>query len=200
MSLAARALIYHEGYHEGVMESPSESVDYLGPRVIAENVTVTQHGSLTTVRIPFAVGTNGHLHLNGTGGCKLCCNTTFTAGAEGVRAEFSNPSSPVALVDPDQEQAKVHKTETFVIDSEVGVLTATIPGWNSSAGRVEVQFLFDNAPQCAVYNGRLSGPDSIYAPHKHFGIVAQSWRGNVTISSGDGKHTATAVSTDSDSD
>ena len=87
--------------------------------------------------------------------------------------------------------AKVYKTETFVIDAEAGVLTATIPNWTSSAGRAEVRFLFDNAPQCAVYNGALSGPDSVYAgPHKHLGIVAQSWRGNVTISPGDEHHAA----------
>jgi hypothetical protein len=107
-----------------------------------------------------------------------------------MHAGFSNPSSPVALVDPDQA-AKVYKTETFVIDAEAGVLTATIPNWTSSAGRAEVRFLFDNAPQCAVYNGALSGPDSVYAgPHKHLGIVAQSWRGNVTISPGDEHHAA----------
>jgi len=62
-----------------------------------------------------------------------------------------------------------------------GVLTATIPGWRASSGVTEVQFLFDNFPQCAVYSGALSGPDAIYAEVKHFGLVAESWRGNVTV-------------------
>ena len=44
----------------------------------------------------------------------------------------------------------------------------------------KVRFLFDNAPLCAVYNGELSGPDSVYATVKHYGLVAQSWRENVT--------------------
>ena len=49
------------------------------------------------------------------------------------------------------------------------------------SGVVEVRFLFDNFPQCALYSGALSGPDSYYAKVQHFGIVAQSWRGNVTV-------------------
>ena len=46
----------------------------------------------------------------------------------------------------------------------------------------EVRFLFDNRPDCALYNGVLSGPDSYYAAVPHYGIVAQSWRGIVTVS------------------
>ena len=61
------------------------------------------------------------------------------------------------------------------------MLTATIPGWRASSGVTEVQFSFDNFPQCAVYSGALSGPDAIYAEVKHFGLVAESWRGNVTV-------------------
>jgi hypothetical protein len=50
-----------------------------------------------------------------------------------------------------------------------------------SSGRAEVRFLFDDFQQCAVYNGVLSGPDSVYASVPHLGIVAESWRGNVTV-------------------
>jgi hypothetical protein len=50
-----------------------------------------------------------------------------------------------------------------------------------TSGRAEVRFLFDDFQQCAVYNGALSGPDSVYASVPHLGIVAESWRGNVTV-------------------
>ena len=32
-----------------------------------------------------------------------------------------------------------------------------------------------------VYSGVLSGPDAYYAQVEHFGLVAESWRGNVTV-------------------
>ena len=93
------------------------------------------------------------------------------------------PTSPVALLDraSSTDSGKVYKTATFVVDAGRGVLTATIPGWKASAGVVEVRFLFDNFPQCALYSGALSGPDAVYAKVQHFGLVAQSWRGNVTV-------------------
>ena len=179
LALINRALIYHE------------EIDYVGPRVIAERVTVTtvtdrKSGAVhTTVRIPFSVGTNGNLHLNGTGGCTTCCNGTTSVSphsSSNLAAGRSNPSSPVGLLDPTiGTGAKVYKTQTFVVDAATSVLTATIPGWQAASEVAEVQFLFDNFPQCAVYSGALSGPDSYYAEVKHFGLVAESWRGNVTI-------------------
>ena len=98
-----------------------------------------------------------------------------------VTAEFSNPNSPVALAEPGST-SKVYHTQTFVVDAAAGVLRATLPGWKPPpSGIVEVRLLFDNFPQCALYSGALSGPDSYYAKVQHFGIVAQSWRGNVTV-------------------
>lgn len=182
LSLLNRAIVY------------KEELDYQGPQVMASNVSVVQVTQssgdiLTTVVIPFIVGANGHLHLNGTGGCDICCGGArvaaryMTNDTEVLDADTrSNASSPVAILDPDASgEQKVTKTGTFHIDSAQGILTATLSGWTTTAGRAEVRFLFDNAPQCAVYNGLLSGPDSVYAPIKHFGIVAQSWRGNVTV-------------------
>ena len=181
LALVNRALVYRE-----------PGVDYRGPRVIAHQVTVTtttsrtsggvaSKGTHTTVRIPFLVGTQGHLHLNGTGGCTICCHGNSSFAEAGAHA--SNPSSPVALLDPDGRA--LYKTETFVVDAAAGVLTATIPGWQApSSGVAEVRFLFDNFPQCALYSGVLSGPDAVYADVPHFGLVAESWRGNVTVNTG----------------
>jgi hypothetical protein len=183
LSLVNRALIY------------KDDIDFLGPQVIASKVSVTQvtranGGVHTSVVIPFTTGRNGWLHFNGTGGCSICCSgggsnadSVAATGGLGASDRFSNQSSPVVLLDPDLvgTTPKVYKTETFEVDPITGVLTATLPGWNTSAGRAEVRFLFDNSPQCALYNGRLSGPDSVYAAVKHLGIVAQSWRGNVTV-------------------
>ena len=179
LALINRALIYHE------------EIDYAGPRVIAERVTVTtvtdkKSGAVhTTVKIPFSVGTGGNLHLNGTGGCTACCNGTTSVSphsSSNLAVRRSNPSSPVGLLDATiGTGAKVYKTQTFVVDAATSVLTATIPGWQAASKVAEVQFLFDNFPQCAVYSGILSGPDAYYAHVKHFGLVAESWRGNVTI-------------------
>ena len=107
-----------------------------------------------------------------------CCAGAFggTAGADA-----SNPNSPVALAEPGAT-SKVYHTQTFVVDAATNVLRATLPGWEAPAsGVVEVRCLFDNYPKCALYSGALSGPDSYYAKVQHFGIVAQSWRGNVTV-------------------
>lgn len=179
LALINRALIYHE------------AIDYVGPRVIEEKVTVTtvtdkkSGAAHTTVRIPFAAGTGGHLHLNGTGGCTSCCNGTASVSphsSSNLGVRLSNPSSPVGLLDPAiGSGAKVYKTQTFVVDAATSVLTATIPGWRATSKVAEVQFLFDNFPQCAVYSGVLSGPDAYYAQIEHFGLVAESWRGNVTV-------------------
>lgn len=186
VALLVRGLIYRE------------NLDYAGPKVIADKVAVTQTAGngdnagqpLTTVVIPFEVGANGFLHLNGTGGCTVCCGGAGDGSAVGLghgkhRYNMSNPSSPVALVDPDAPlvngTAKAVKTQTFEVDAKTGTLIATLPGWHSTTGKVEVRFLFDNAPQCAVYNGELSGPDSYYASTPHFGIVAQSWRAHLTV-------------------
>jgi hypothetical protein len=178
LALINRALIYQE------------KIDYVGPRVIAERVAVTtvtdkKSGAVhTTVRIPFAVGTGGNLHLNGTGGCTTCCNgtTSVSPHSSNLGVRRSDPSSPVGLLDPAiGTGAKVYKTQTFVVDAATSVLTATIPSWQATSKVAEVQFLFDNFPQCAVYSGMLSGPDAYYAQVKHFGLVAESWRGNVTI-------------------
>jgi len=190
LSLAVRALVYKE----------QPAVAYLGPSVIAAKVTVTTSadGRLTTVLIPFVVGSGGGLHLNGTGGCNGSASPTpppatrsadngapegCCAGAFGgtAGADASNPNSPVALAEPGAT-SKVYHTQTFVVDAATNVLRATLPGWEAPAsGVVEVRFLFDNYPKCALYSGALSGPDSYYAKVQHFGIVAQSWRGNVTV-------------------
>ena len=201
ISLAVRALVYKEG------------VEYSGPSVRSHEVTVTTSsgGKLTTVTIPFDVGSGGHLHLNGTGGCGapsspsppptlpthggaggagVAAGATCCAGALGgtastaAAAELSNPNSPVALAEPGST-SKVYHTQTFVVDAAAGVLRATLPGWKPPpSGVAEVRFLFDNFPQCALYSGALSGPDSYYAKVQHFGLVAQSWRGNVTVKMG----------------
>lgn len=177
LALVNRARVYHE-----------TGVDDRGPRVLAEKVTVTsvtdtKSGAVhTTVVIPFDVGTDGHLHLNGTGGCTACCNGS-SATILAADMSMSNPSSPVGLLDPAAATtaAKLYKTQTFTVDAAAAVLTATIPGWHASTDVAEVQFLFDNFPQCAVYSGELSGPDAVYATVQHFGLVAESWRGNVTV-------------------
>ena len=193
VSLAVLALLFKE-----------PNVDYLGPSVIAGKVTVTTSGGskLTTVLIPFKVGSGGHLHLNGTGGCNGSASPSSPpawptdngasasagagaggccAGALGGTAGESNSNSPVALAQPGTT-SKVYHTQTFVVDAATNVLRATLPGWKAPAsGVVEVRFLFDNFPKCALYSGALSGPDSYYAKVQHFGLVAQSWRGNVTV-------------------
>lgn len=189
VSLAVRALVYKE-----------VGVEYRGPSVIAEEVTVTTSagGTLTTVSIPFKVGAGGHLHLNGTGGCNGTASPSpppawgphvlsngagggCCAAALGGTAGESSPNSPVALAEPGTA-SKVYHTQTFVVNATTNVLLATLPGWKAPAsGVVEVRFLFDNFPKCALYSGALSGPDSYYAEVQHFGIVAESWRGNVTV-------------------
>jgi hypothetical protein len=169
VSLLVRGIIY------------KEAVDFLGPRVIAENVTVTETTgdaagvSQTTVMIPFDPGTNGDLHMNSTGGFPTGCESSSNSSA-----------SPVELVDLDAPLApganpKVIKTMSWTMNPSTNVLTAVLPGWQSIGGHVEVRFLYDNDPTCAVYNGLKSGPDSVYSSTPHLGLVAQTWRGNVTV-------------------
>lgn len=151
--------------------------------------------------IPFRVGSGGHLHLNGTGGCNGSASPTpppvwlasgAGAGAGGCcggalggtgTASESNGNSPVALATPGGVTSTVYHTQTFGVDATTNILRATLPGWKPSPSAVvEVRFLFDNFPKCALYSGALSGPDSYYAsPVQHFGLVAQSWRGNVAV-------------------
>lgn len=178
LALINRALVYHE------------EIDYVGPRVITDKVTVTtviekkSGAAHTTVRIPFSVGASGNLHLNGTGGCTACCSGTSSLSphSSGLGVGHSNSSSPVGLLDPAVgSAATAYKTQTFVVDAATNTLTATVPGWQATSTVAEVQFQFDNFPQCAVYSGMLSGPDAYYAQVQHFGLVAESWRGNVTI-------------------
>lgn len=145
LALINRALIYHE------------AIDYVGPRVIEEKVTVTtvtdkkSGAAHTTVRIPFAASTGGHLHLNGTG----CCTTLlqrhhFCVSSQLLksRGEAQQPVVSRGLLDPSAigSGAKVYKTQTIV-----SVVTATIPGWRSTSKVAEVQFLFDHFPQCALW-------------------------------------------------
>lgn len=161
-------------------------IDYLGPSVIVSGVRVVQStGSsgepVTTVTLPFDVGANGFLHLNGTGGYPNgCISPNETARIGDVTGYAGNPVSPVGVVDWDAAGSApvVVKSTTFHV---VGTtLVAVFPGWKSTNGRVQVQFLFDDHPLCALYNGELSGPDSVYAANPHLGVVAQSWRGNIT--------------------
>ena len=83
---------------------------------------------------------------------------------------------------PDDASGKILHATSFSLNTTANTLTASLsPALVTKKNRVEVRFLFDNAPLCAVYNGELSGPDSVYATIKHYGIVAQSWRANVTV-------------------
>lgn len=147
LSLAARAIVHGDA-----------SVDYRGPYLQPSAITVTRVGKEgVVVRLPFAVGSNGFLHLNGTAVCTRCCEAW----------------SPLSLLDPDAPaQAPVLLNVSVVRGDTVVGTAAKFP---SSKGRALVQFQFDDTSQCAVYNGARSGPNS------HNGIVAESWRGNVTM-------------------
>jgi len=172
VALVARRLVYNQTV-----------VDDQGPRVLSAAVAQAAAGGATTVTLTFDVGTNGQLHQNGTGGCTACCNASDVF----KRADY------VGLVDPDRVVPAggapvVTKATTVKINGGTAGGAATVVavvaagGWNATKGRAEVQFLFDNHPECALYNGILSGPDSYYAATPHYGIVAQSWRGIVSVS------------------
>jgi len=108
------------------------------------------------------------LHTAGLAVCNECCNGTGGAG------------SPVTFSDPDagsllHPASKVFAS-SFEVDSVTSTLVASVPSFQSSQGRVQVEFLFENAPQCGVYNGKGGFND-------HQGIVGQSWRVNTTLPS-----------------
>lgn len=147
LALAALALVYG-----------NSSVDYRGPHVQVANVTARRVGARgVEVRVPFDVGSNGFLHMNGTAVCTKCCASW----------------SPLLLHDPDQPA----QAATLLSASVVGAntLVGTVDSFRSSKGRALVLFQFDDTSECALYNGHSSGPNS------HNGIVAESWSGNVTL-------------------
>eukprot|EP00038_Savillea_parva_P012428 m.204622 g.204622 ORF g.204622 m.204622 type:complete len:582 (-) comp22593_c0_seq1:66-1811(-) len=158
LSLAIRSMVYND-----------TSLETSGPTVMASSVKVVVTPSSTTVTIPLDPGANGHVHFNGTGGCSACCNG-------------SSLSAPVGVMDHGAPKPVVVKADSYTLDTSTAVLTAVFASLDVSGTALEVQFQFDNFPQCAVYNGQLSGPDSVYAATPHFGLVANSWRGNVTVS------------------
>jgi hypothetical protein len=46
--------------------------------------------------------------------------------------------------------------------------------FSSSKGRIQVEFLFEDAPLCGVYNGDGGA-------NEHMGVVATAWRVNTTL-------------------
>lgn len=63
------------------------------------------------------------------------------------------------------------------VDAASSTLTASLaPGtaFVSSKGRVQVEFLFENAPLCGVYNG-------VGGANDHAGVVATPFRVNATL-------------------
>ena len=176
-----------------VMRGEAE-VDYRGPAVLPSKTVLEQGAVSTRVVLAFDVGSNGYLHLNDTAACNHTApkpnasSSPATATAPALLCCTSpgkaNANAPVQFRDPDAIGAKAsvatHAT-AWTLDSGAGTLTATLsPPLHSEKGRIEVRFLFDDAPLCALYNGDLSGPDSYYAAVPHFGVVAQSWRANLT--------------------
>ena len=183
LSLAMRAIMRGE-----------TGVDYKGPTVIASKTSfVSQSKTKTSVTLTFDVGSNGFLHFNDTALCNKSSvppNLTKTAATMAAPRSLvccastgqPNHFAPVQFRDPDDASGKILHATSFSLNTTANTLTASLsPALVTKNNRVEVRFLFDNAPLCAVYNGELSGPDSVYATIKHYGIVAQSWRANVTV-------------------
>lgn len=154
LALAARALIYGE---EGVVPA--------GPAVRSYTLGRAADGAGLSVTLSFDASTAVGLHAAGTAVCTTCCNKT-------------DGGSPVTFSDPDDgsllKPASKVFASSFEIDAEAGTLVASVPVFHSTSGRVQVEFLFENAPQCAVYNGEGGADD-------HRGIVGQSWRANATL-------------------
>ena len=185
ISLLLRDLVYRPGR--------TVSPESRGPRVSEDRVTVTQEATVTADRtrevttttiahIPFTLARNaqGSLHLNGTGSCPVvtksaqaCCNNST-----------NRLSRVVAFSDPDDPKAAIFPVGNVVVNAINNTITATLVSTEFgplAKNRVEVRFMFDNNPSCALYAGALSGPDSVYAAQPHFGLPAEMWRGIVSI-------------------
>jgi hypothetical protein len=111
------------------------------------------------------------LHTAGAAVCTACCNGTALGG------------SPVTFSDPDAGSVLKPVGTVFAsvvaVDAAAVTLTASLPAgarFVSSKGRVQVEFLFENAPQCGVYNGKGGAND-------HEGVIATPWRVNTTLPS-----------------
>ena len=185
LSLLLRDLVYGPDH--------TVSPQSRGPRVSEEAVTVTQEVTdqairtretmtTTTAKIPFELAQNvrGSLHLNGTGSCPVA-----TKSAEACCNNNTDHSSHlVAFADPDDREAGIFPAGKVVVDASANTIVATLVSAQfgvTAHNRVEVRFMFDNNPSCALYAGALSGPDSVYATHPHFGLPAEMWRGVVAV-------------------
>ena len=87
----------------------------------------------------------------------------------------------MAFSDPDSG-TMLHPSEkvfaaTFKVDATASTITASVAkgvSFKSSKGRVQVELLFDSAPQCGLYNG-------VGGANDHAGVIATPWRINATL-------------------
>merc|ERR1712194_191018 len=109
------------------------------------------------------MGSAAGLHVAGTAVCTFCCNGTETG-------------APVTFSDPDVGSLLSPASKVFALNFQVvaATLVASAPSFNSSKGRVQIEFLFENSAECGLYNGEGGAND-------HAGIVGQSWRTNATL-------------------
>ena len=90
--------------------------------------------------------------------CAACCSGENTSAVT-----FSDPDAG-SLLDP----ASKLFASVVAVDAAASTLTASLPpgtAFTSSKGRVQVEFLFENAPLCGVYNG-------VGGANDHTGVVA----------------------------
>jgi hypothetical protein len=134
-------------------------------------------GGLLGVVLAFETASAKGLHLAGTA---PCCTINTTAAVCAACCSSENTSA-VTFSDPDAGSLLDPASKLFAsvvaVDPAASTLTASLPpgtAFTSSKGRLQVEFLFENAPLCGVYNG-------VGGANDHTGVVATPFRVNITL-------------------
>ena len=194
LAVNARALLYGEAAALGALREGPVVAGYALSYGAAAAAAAAAAPLTVTLRFD-AASAAGQLHLAGTAPCCAPPNTTAAACAACWACCTGARGSPVTFSDPDAGSLLAPASKVFAsavhLDAAAATLTASLPtgsSFTSSKGRVQIEFLFENAPLCGVYNG-------VGGANEHAGIVATPWRVNATLPAQRGPRRVTATAT-----
>jgi len=132
-----------------------QQVEYHGPTLFkVSNISRISDTQITcTILFNYTLG----LHLNGTAACTSCCNPTH---------------SPFKFFDPNTNFTVFANVTNLNANTGQVVITGS---WNTTQSKLfQLYFLFEDTPQCGLYNG-VGGADD------HSALVGEPFRVNVTL-------------------
>ena len=177
LALNARAMIYGDMALASTREGPVVTGYTLGRLTGGAGGAGSSGAATLSVTLKFNPASAVGLHVAATA---PCCTANTTAAACAACCTNAT-SSPVTFTDPDAGSMLAPASKLFarvvVVDAAASTLTASLPvgaTFNSSKGRVQIEFLFEIAPLCGVYNGAGGAND-------HAGVIATPYRVNTTL-------------------